>query len=569
MEEAVYRARRQMRVGVDPDYDLVHDHFDALHYLLRNRELLTRPDVDLVEHFLEHGEADQLSPHPDFSMLNYLRQHPEWAESGERSPYLWWLKHGKDAGELGDPVPRIDLIAPVLGLTPGEVTERVVARRRDLQQRLKTGRLGEMVAKASELEPLVGAAWPAITRPMLMPLTSPAVVTGMSALHRAHEAAGFRRARVVLVVNQARRDPDLGLEGHLTHALARHIDPSDIVVVYTDASVDDPPPRHPEGVREVDLAKLVAEIPNDEDNPEDEAAQQVLVTLLRTFRADALVNIRSRLLFRSLRTYANALTASERLFLCLSGSTQTAMGTWDGWAGHYVYRTFERLAGLLVDNEFYAGHLIETYQVPPDDRERIHVLPTPVDTDIAVAGEPGRAPDRRPQVFWLGGWGRQRRAGLVLDLARRMPDVDFRLWAPGPPPADLDVPPNVVRGGGAAVSTLPLGEADLWLHTAAWDAVPSSLLHVAMTGVPIVGTSVGGTSEVLGRDDSFPLDEDAAADAYERAIREVLADPEAARRRAGRLRERMLAERDGRAFADRVAGILLRHDESGTERADG
>ena len=563
VDDLVLNARRRMRVGVDPDYDLIHDNFDALHYLLRRRELMTRPQVDLVQHFLEHGEAEQLSPQPHFSMANYLRQHPDAAVSGERSPYLAWLKRGRDAGELADPVPRIDLVAPVLGLEAAELTDRLVARRTDLLQRLRTGRLGEMVAKAAEVEPLIGAAWPAITRPLLMPLTnSPAVMAGISALHRSHEAAAFRPARVVLVVNHARRAPDLGVEGHLTHALGEYVDPSEVVVVYTDASVDQPFPRHPEGVREVDFARFVADVHDDEDQTEDEYAQKVLIALLRTFRADAVVNIRSRLLFRSLRTYARALTASERLFLFLSGNEQTAMGTWDGWGPQYVYRTFDRIAGLITDNDYFAGQLTDTYLIPPAEQARVHVLRSPVDRDIPLADQPERVPERRPQVFWAGGWGRQRKADVLLELARRMPDVDFRVWTRGraPAPDSRELPHNLVlESGGGDTRALPLREADVWLHTAVWDSVPAGLLEVAMTGVPIVATRVGGTSEVIG-DDGWPVAESGTASEYQKAIRAVLGDPGEARRRAAALRERMLAERDPKGYAAQVAGLLLTGD---------
>jgi glycosyltransferase involved in cell wall biosynthesis len=569
VDDLVVNARRRMRVGVDPDYDLVHDNFDVLHYLLQQRNLMGSPHVDLIQHFLEHGEAEQLSPQPHFSMANYLRQHPQAADSGERSPYLAWLKRGRDAGELADPVPRIDLVAPVLGLETSEVTDLLVARRTDLQQRLRSGRLGEMVAKAAEVEPLIGAAWPAITRPLMMPLiNSRAVTAGMSALHRSHEAAAFRPARVVLVVNQARRAPDRGVEGHLTHALAEYVDPTEIVVIYTDSSVDQPFRRHPEGVRELDFARFVADIPEDEDLPEDEDRQQVLVTLLRTFRADAVVNIRSRLLFRSLRTYARALTASERLFLFLSGNEQTAMGTWEGWGPDYLYRIFDRLAGLITDNEYFAGHLTDTYLIPPAEQARVHVLRTPVDPDISLAEQPGSLRGRRPQVFWAGTWGRQRKVDVLLELARRMPDIDFRVWTPGRAANSAALPDNlVVRPGGEDTRALPLHEADLWLHSAAWDSVPAQLLEVAMTGVPIVGTRVGGTSEVIG-DDAWPVAEAAGVGSYEQAIRAVLSDPGEARRRAAALRERMLAERDRKRFATAVAELLLTSDDGAVGRTD-
>ncbi len=557
VDELVHQAELRMRTGVNREHDLVRESFDALHYLLQNRDLLTNTDVDLVDHFLEHGVEAELSPQPHFSMSNYLRQHPERAVA-RRHPYVAWLEEGRAAGEHADPVPRPDLLAPLLGLEADEIVKRVVARRTDLLERLRTGRLGEVVAKAAEIEPLIGGAWPAIHRPLLMPLTSLDVVAGMSTLFRCHEAADFRTARVVLVVNQARRAHDLGIEGYLTHALARHIDPGDIVVIHTDASIARPYDRHPPGVRQIDFAKFAADLPVARENQID-AREQVLVTLLRTFGADAIVNIRSRLLFRAMRTYTPALTASERIFLCLSGNEQTPMGTWDGWGPHYFYRTFDRVAGVITDNAHFEDFLIETYQLPAYDRERLHLLRVPVDQDVPVAARPPRESGRRPQVFWVGRWGRQRKVDTLVEVAARMPDVDFRIWASGPVPAadGSELPANVViERATPRTADLPLGEADVWLHTAEWDTVPVQLLEVAMTGVPIVGTQVGGTGEVIG-DEGWPVPADGDAAQYESAIRSVLTSPDEARERAAALRERMRSERSAEQFATSVADLLI------------
>jgi len=80
---------------------------------------------------------------------------------------------------------------------------------------------------------------------------------------------------------------------------------------------------------------------------------------------------------------------------------------------------------------------------------------------------------------------------------------------------------------------------------------------VAVTGVPIVGTLVGGTGEVLREGESWPVASDAGPTPYVRALREVLADPVAARERAAALRERMLRDRTTDRFADQVCELLL------------
>ena len=108
VDDAVFAAKRRMRLGADPDYDLLYEHFDVLHYLLQSPELLDQPDVDLIEHFLEHGFDERLSPDPDFSMGEYVaRYRRKCTEGRERSPYLIWLKRGKVAGDIADPAPGI------------------------------------------------------------------------------------------------------------------------------------------------------------------------------------------------------------------------------------------------------------------------------------------------------------------------------------------------------------------------------------------------------------------------------------------------------------------------------
>jgi glycosyltransferase involved in cell wall biosynthesis len=558
MDDAVFDAKQRMRTGVDPDYDLVKENFDVLHYLLQTPGLIDRPDVDPVAHFIEHGEARRLSPHPDFSMAEYLRRHPKKATSGESSPYLVWLKHGKADGDVADPAPRVGRMAGVLGIEPQDVVDLLIARRSDLQRRLRTGTLGEMFAEAAQLEPLIGETWTEITRPRMLPLSHPAVVDELHAIYRAQEAAGFRRARLVFVINRGRWGGGRRLEGHIAHAVAGRIDPEEIVVVYTDESAEAPRGRYPDGAREIDFARIVRDLA-------PEVAQHALIMLLRTFQADAIVNINSRMLYHALRIYGRALAASERLFLVFFCNEQTAMGTWRGWSLRYFYRTFDAVAGVITDSDYLAHELASTHRAGERERRRLHVFRAPVDPGIALAKAPPTEPGRRPQVFWAGRWDRQKRIDVFVRVAELMPDIDFRMWGESVLGGQArELPANVFPlGRYAHFSELPLDEADAWLYTSAWDGVPSLLLEVAMTGVPIVGSRVGGTGEVLGDDDSWPVGENEGAEAYVDALRAVLSDPEDSRRRARALRERMLLERSGEAFAVQATDLLLRDGARG------
>jgi glycosyltransferase involved in cell wall biosynthesis len=557
LDEAVLNAKRQLRVGADSDYDLVYENFDVMHYLLQTPRLIEQPRLDLIKHFLRNGVESMRSPDIHFSMSEYLERHPERARGRERSPYLEWLKHGRAAGEIADPAPAIREMARLLGLAPAQVVDLLVARRSDLVERLMTGELGEMIARASELEPLITRTRVRYTRPRLLPFGHPPALQQISAIHAAHEAAGFRPARVILVINRPRWGGGRRLEGHLAHAVVPRISPEDVVVVYTDGTGVTAEGRFPDGVREIDFAALASRL-----DPEDAAA--ALVVLLRTFGADAIVNINSATLYRAMQSLGPALAASERVFLCFFCNERTPEGGATGWSLRYFYRLFELVAGVITDSEFLAQELRETHRVPDSHLDRIHVMRAPVDPSLPFVAEAPAGPNRRPQVFWAGRWDRQKRPDLLLEVARQMPDVDFRIWGESVMDSRYrQVPRNVILiGTYGHISEIPLAEADVWLYTSSWDGVPSQLLEVAMTGIPIVGTLVGGTREVLSEADAWPVDENAEAEAYVDAIRAVLADPAESRRRARALRDRMLGERTQQAFAGQAAELLLNPDRS-------
>jgi glycosyltransferase involved in cell wall biosynthesis len=567
MDAAVAAARRRMRpAGLDADYDLAYEHFDVRHFLMQAPVLLSIEGLDPLEHFLANGALAKASPEINFNMQAYLARYPEKATGRERSPYLEWLKRGKAAGEVADPVVGLEKVAPVLGMEPKELVEVLAATRTDLQDRLRTGVLGEMFARAAEVEPLIGDLWSETTRPRIPPLASEKVVDQVAAIYACQRAAGFATARLVLVATEPRWGGGRRVEGHITHALTRHVDPRDIVVVYTDKGGTAPTGRFPAGVREVDLARHI-------EGTDRLAAQRLLVELIRSFHADAVVNINSRLLYEGMTVYGRALAASERLFLMLFCNEQMAMGNWVGVPLRFFYRCFDLVEGVITDSEYLAEWLRERHQLGPEQTERIHVLRAPVDPHIPLASCPAPDPSRRPQVFWAGRWDRQKRIDVAFEIARHMPDVDFHMWGESVLTKShvQEAPDNVrLEGAYAHISELDLSRADLWLYTSGWDGVPSQLLEVGMTGVPIVGSLVGGTGEVLGYDDSWPVADFENPEAYVRAIRDVLADPARARERSQALRDRLLAERTEDEYADHVAGLLFNADEpEGREREAG
>jgi glycosyltransferase involved in cell wall biosynthesis len=562
MDAIVTRAKQNQKpLGVDPDYDLLRENFDYMNFMLPAQPLHDQPDVDPIAMYLRSGAEAPGSPNYNFSLKDYINRYPERKGGPKRSPYLEWIKRGRAAGEIADPAQGIDKMAEVLGLEPRQIVDELVETRTDMMERLRTGKLGEMFAKAAEIEPLIGALWSETTRTRMIPLQGKSVAGQVAAIHACQQMAGFRRARLVVVTNRPRWGGGRRIEGHIAHALAGTIAPDDIVAIYTDGGGAAPPGRFPSGVREIDFAAATADLPA-------EHKQQSLVSLLRSFRADAIVNINSRVLYAAMTPYGKALATSERIFLCFLCMEQRAQGNWFGFPLQFFYPGFEDVAGVITDSDYLRDQLTELYQLGEADRERIHVFRAPVEPELAAATPVEAQSSRRPVVYWAGRWDRQKRVDITLDVARRMPDVDFRLWGEAvfKGEAMADVPDNVeLAGRYGHISELDLSQVDAWLYTSAWDGVPSLLLEVAMTETPIVGSLVGGVGEVLSDEDSWPVADWEDPEAYEKALREVLSDQAEARRRSHALRARLVRDRTQRAYGEYASEVLLEQADSAQE----
>ncbi|GAB3864458.1 hypothetical protein GCM10028801_33640 [Nocardioides maradonensis] len=346
----------------DDDHRLVREHLDLHHHGLQ----AGLPDLetygDPVAAFLAAGASAKAAPEPGFSMAHYLERHPERRDGG-RSPYVAWLREGRAAGEIADPADSIEALAPVLGLTPQEVAEEIATLREDMTERLRTGTLGAMLARAAELEPLIDEVWPATTRVHQIPFRNEYVGRAAAAIHAAHDDAGLRPARLVLVVGRA-KGAAARRAAYLTTTLAPYVDPDQVLLLYTDRSGLAREGLHPAGVREVDLAHHLR-------NVGPKMAEEAFVGLLRSLRAEAVVGADSELMLRCLEPYGRPLAASERMFLSLGVADDTSEGWSVGAGARWLYPAFDHLAGVMTGTPGLRDDLIAHYLIGPEDAEAI------------------------------------------------------------------------------------------------------------------------------------------------------------------------------------------------------
>ena len=517
-------------------YKAIAAHFDHAYYLSCNDDICQNEDIDPVAHYIRAGWREGRDPAPDFSNGTYLEDNPELSQTGT-NPFFHWLTAGKKAGQTVQPVKGFNTVAKAIGLKPAKALKLWRTRLDDLKARLARGALGDQVQRAAQHEPLIEITWPAAMSVKIPPFHSDKITERTAAIYRLFDAAGHKPAKHVICVNTARFGGARRMEGHVARLLASRDGAENVLIVLTDKSAPVPENKFPENVRVIDFAALVPDIKGD-------PRQRILAEFLRALRAETATNINSRLMWDMLTPYGTALTASIQLYACLFCNERTPLGYWTGYPLRRVYRHFTQLSGLFTDSHALRDELCQRYRFSPSQLARLHVMPGPVNGDIPVVTH---KPKPRPQLFWAGRFDPQKRVDLVYEIARACPEIDIRMWGAPIRPDASSLPPrpdNVIHEGlYAHFHELPLEEADMWLYTAAWDGVPSILLEVAMTGLPLVGSDVGGTGEVLDPGLSHALGPDAAVAEWAKAIRHVLADQDGARENAGALRAALLERR--------------------------
>lgn len=360
MDAAVEQARRnQRRYAVNPEYDLVRESFDHYHYLLQAEGLHADTDADPIRHLLRSG-VNAHDPEINFSMSRYLRRYPQHADGEERSPYLEWLKRGRDAGEIADPADGIEPWAGVLGLEPAQIVDEAIAMREDMYDRLRNGVLGKMYAKAAEVEPLIAETWPATAQAQQLPLRGEQVGRAVGLIASCQADAEWRRARVVMTA-----DTRAGAAEYYA-ALAGTVAPADVVVIVTGRTEEDL--ELPDGVRVVEFGQRSYGISQG-------MQEHALVALLRSFWAEAILNTGCTVLHSAMTTFGKALVRSEHVLLCLLADEAPGLGSAPSLNLRSFYDAIDLVAAVVVVDEDHRDELIEHFQLDERLAARIRLRP--------------------------------------------------------------------------------------------------------------------------------------------------------------------------------------------------
>jgi glycosyltransferase involved in cell wall biosynthesis len=526
------------------------------------------PGESAIVHWLHHGVTARIVPTTRFDEAFYRANNPDL-----RDLPLWGFAHYIEDGTREGRAPngrprwyRAPVALPANARLPAAYeawheddfadphnSSRItVAGEEQLGTMLASPWLTRIYADIQRLEPGIGEIGD-ITDYLLPP--------HQDALTRLHAALRARlpaaRYQSIICVPWVRTGGADLVAGLLAAALLRIRPDERVLILRTDNPHFERASWLPDAVDCVDMSDLRSAVPEPE-------GQKLLRVLCRGVAAQRVFNVNSRLCWTTLRDNQANMAASHANYAYLFCWDQTPDGRRVGYPAEFFAETVASVSGFLTDTEYLKAELTAQYRLAPQMQEKIVPLATPAQTaprPVAIAREiaEARAP-LDPCVFWAGRLDRQKRFDLVRDIAMLMPDVIFRCWGAALLDAAPDLtmlPANIVMEGTfESFDALPLADAGVWLFTSSWEGMPTTIIELAMRGVAVVASAVGGVPELITPDTGWPLPPEAEAEDYVAALRVALADPSGAAKRAEALQSRA-AERHATTAYDAALVRLL------------
>lgn len=120
----------------------------------------------------------------------------------------------------------------------------------------------------------------------------------------------------------------------------------------------------------------------------------------------------------------------------------------------------------------------------------------------------------------------------------------------------LESLPNVnLKGIYGSFEELPTDEYMVFLFTSTNEGMPNVLLEAGLAGLPVVATAVGGVPELIDSPTGYSINPNASESDYIEAIRNIHANPLAARKKAQNLQELVLERHSWENFKKTLSTI--------------
>lgn len=282
-----------------------------------------------------------------------------------------------------------------------------------------------------------------------------------------------------------------------------------VAVLATEAQQSPWASRLPKDVPFVDAGGILATL-------SDMQGEQVsvLARLLLQARPKRIHVVNSRLGWRTIKRHGMVFRGFARIYASLFCDERDVHGLPSGYAVDYLRDVSSMLDGVLTDNAVMPRIWSRRYGLDP---ALFSVVRFPAVKPLAATSYVS-TPDARPRLLWASRLDRQKRPDVLLEIAKRLPEIDFDVH--GASGSDRFTPwyralarqPNVhLYGPFNSFAELIRPEHLAFVYTSDWDGLPLVLLDAIAAGLPVVAPRVGGIPDLLRAEDTVDNAGDIAA----------------------------------------------------------
>lgn len=282
---------------------------------------------------------------------------------------------------------------------------------------------------------------------------------------------------------------------------------------------------------------------------------RLLEQLIENTQASILHIINSSLGYEFVKSHSIYIQSTHKKIIVTSFSESIdSTGRVYGYSHTHTPEIYDQATIITTDNEPLRSMWIREYGFATD---RVVVHHQPLAETIRPV-PPHTTPTRK--ILWASRIAPEKLPHLVHAISNLLPD-DISIDMYGS--TSTDVPLKSLswndrvayKGKFDGTSSLPIENYDIFLYTSLFDGMPNTPLEMALAGIPIVASNVGGLRSVMAQN-AVLIDDTTSVEAYAKAIEDIYADYSAALRRAKALQTTLSSTFSRSTFEGEIDNLI-------------
>lgn len=266
--------------------------------------------------------------------------------------------------------------------------------------------------------------------------------------------------------------------------------------------------------------------------------QNILNHIISITKPKSVMNINSWVGWEMYANYGKSLSKLTKLDTCLFCYDYDNNMRKSGYAPEYLRKCIHHLNVVITDNYKFKGELKEDLGLYGNLLEKIQVLHQPPDKRLSKINQDSLLDKiqndfygSRPIILWASRISKQKRPDILLRIAAATPEADFHLWGEGHLksylPDDMEeLPENVIQKGKFnQLMDIPYVNATAFVHTCAWDGLPTMVLDMVNIGLPVIAPDIGGIRDLVNEETGWLIADNEDAEGYSSAVKSIISDP--------------------------------------------